>query len=314
MYKIKKTAVCRLLYIAYAIILLVSITACNKKEQETDNNSSIKIYYLNNSRTGLVSVNYNEDFNSGKYTVEQAVEIILKKMSENHKKDISPISENVKIIKTSVTAGNLVLSFDSTYVTQDTTDELLTRAAFVLSMTQIPGVDYVSFYVNDQPLTDKAGNVIGSMQGSSFTDINGDVINDYNITTFNFYYANKEGNALKKYTFDHAYKNNVSLESFIIDTLISGKVPEDYYVTLSDKIKVNGILTKDNICYVDFSEDFLNNKSTVSDEIVIYSIVNSLSELSYISKVQISVNGNSDLKYGSIRLSQTFSRNLTLVE
>lgn len=314
MYKIKKTAVYKLFYIAFAVILLVGISACNKKEQDADNNSSVKLYYLNNSRTGLVSVDYNEDFNSGKYTVEQAVEIMLKKMSENHEKDISPINENVKILKSSVTAGNLVLSFDSTYISQDTTDELLTRAAFVLSMTQIPGVDYVSFYVNDQPLKDKAGNVIGSMQSSSFADINGDIINDYSITAFNFYYANKEGNALKKYTFDYAYKNNVSPESFIIETLIGGEVPEDYYVTLSDKVKVNGILTKDNICYVDFSEDFLNNKTTVSDEIVIYSIVNSLSELSYISKVQISVNGNSDLKYGSISLSQTFSRNLTLVE
>ena len=55
--------------------------------------------------------------------------------------------------------------------------------------------------------------------------------------------------------------------------------------------------------------------STVSNKLVIYSIVNSLLELDNIHKVQISVEGDSALKYhDDISLAEPFIRNLDLVE
>ena len=74
-------------------------------------------------------------------------------------------------------------------------------------------------------------------------------------------------------------------------------------------------MTANNICYVDFDESFLNEQSTLSDTLVIYSIVNSLSGLNEIHKVQISINGDAMLEYhNNISLSEPFIRNLDLIE
>lgn len=64
-----------------------------------------------------------------------------------------------------------------------------------------------------------------------------------------------------------------------------------------------------------FWRQFLTEQSTVSNKLVIYSIVNSLLELDNIHKVQISVEGDSALKYhDDISLAEPFIRNLDLVE
>ena len=74
-------------------------------------------------------------------------------------------------------------------------------------------------------------------------------------------------------------------------------------------------MTKDGICYVNFDNSFLTESTDVSPELEIYSIVNSLCELSYINKVQISINGETNVKFkDSISLEYTFTRNLDIVK
>lgn len=67
-------------------------------------------------------------------------------------------------------------------------------------------------------------------------------------------------------------------------------------------------------CYVTLDEAFLNQNYEIQEPIVIYSIVDSLSEISTISKVQISVNGKTSGVYrDSFALDQLYERNLDYV-
>ena len=54
--------------------------------------------------------------------------------------------------------------------------------------------------------------------------------------------------------------------------------------------------TKDGICYVNMDETFLNQNMEITEQVVLYSIVNSLTALSGVDKVQISINGDTDRK------------------
>ena len=58
-----------------------------------------------------------------------------------------------------------------------------------------------------------------------------------------------------------------------------------------------------------------DNSYGVSEEVLLYSIVNSLCEASDIGSVQVSINGKTDrtLK-GNMDLSEIYSRNMDLVE
>ena len=65
---------------------------------------------------------------------------------------------------------------------------------------------------------------------------------------------------------------------------------------------------------MNLSNEFLNTVNNVTEEVVIYSIVNSLSELSNVNKVQISINGDYGRIYkDQILLSNILERNLDLV-
>lgn len=70
----------------------------------------------------------------------------------------------------------------------------------------------------------------------------------------------------------------------------------------------------DGVCYVSLDEAFKNQDYKVNEAIVIYSIVDSLSELSTISKVQISVNGDTSGVYrDNFPLADMYDRNMDYV-
>ena len=72
--------------------------------------------------------------------------------------------------------------------------------------------------------------------------------------------------------------------------------------------------TRDGICYVNLNETFLTQIYNVSADVAIYSIVNSLAELSTVNKVQISINGDTSGTYREkYSFSTVFVRNLDIV-
>ena len=59
----------------------------------------------------------------------------------------------------------------------------------------------------------------------------------------------------------------------------------------------------------------MNNTLDVNEYIPIYSIVNSLSEISTVSKVQITINGSQDVMFRDVvSLNAQFERNLEILE
>ena len=62
------------------------------------------------------------------------------------------------------------------------------------------------------------------------------------------------------------------------------------------------------------AEDFETLNSGYNTAIVIYSIVNSLLELNYITMVRITINGSSTNTFNGMSLDDSFSKNLDIVE
>ena len=72
---------------------------------------------------------------------------------------------------------------------------------------------------------------------------------------------------------------------------------------------------RDRVCYVDLDEKFMTEPYGVTPEVAIYSLINSLAEMTEVSKVQISVNGDSSRRFmDQIPLSGQFERNLELLQ
>ena len=185
------------------------------------------------------------------------------------------------------------------------------RAAIVRTLTQLDGVSYVGITVEGNQLFDSTGSPVSWMNADQFIDNDGNEINTYDQVRIKLYFANEAGTNLIAAYREKYYSTNIPLERFVVDELLagpSGKV-EGLYPTINPATKVVSIMTKDGICYVNLDENFLTVVNNVSTDVAVYSIVNSLVELSNINKVQILINGEVPDSFQTT----TFERNLDIV-
>ncbi len=297
------------------LLLVMLFSGCkNKENTEESQEGGYALYYLNKEETAVVQTSYqpeNED-------TDGLIEEFLQKLGEAPE-DASMkavLTESVYVTGYELDSGQLTLHFDSAYQDMDKIREILCRCAVVRTLCQIPEVEYVSFLIGDNPLMDLDENPIGQMNADSFVENTGDAINEETVTSLTLYFANKAGDKLVTERVQVTGSSNISAEKLVIESLIKGPAAKDRdYPTLPSGTKVLSISTKDGICYVNLNEGFLEQGYNVTEAVTIYSIVDSLTELSGISRVQILVNGETNLVYKeSMRLDTIYERNLDIVE
>lgn len=293
-----------LLFLCLAFLL----AGCEKTEET----GSFSVTYLNKEKTGIVHASYEPT----SAETDELIQELLKVLSSDtdnveYKK---PIPNDVEVIKYSLDGALLTIYFDADYTKMEEVDEVLCRAAIVKTLTQIPGVDCVSFYAGEVPLTDAKGNLIGSMTADSFVENPGEQINSIQNTNLTLYFANEAGDALVQETRKVHYSSNISLEKLIMEELLDGPETKGLRSAIPDGTKLMSASVVDGVCYVSLDDSFRNQDYSVSESVVIYSIVNSLSELKTISKVQISINGDTNGVYrDTFSLSDMYARNLDYV-
>jgi germination protein M len=281
----------------------------NKKEASSEYN----MFYVNKDETKIVEEAYKPQATETSKMVDE----FLSKLDENPKdanyKKAKP--DNVKLLNYSVEEKQVYLTFDAGYYEMSNITEVLFRTAIVRMLTQIPDIEFVSFYINDKPLTDTNGNVVGIMKADNFIENTSDEINSYARTKLTLYYANEEGNKLIETSVDVVYTSNISAEKLIIEQLIRGPLTDKVYPTIPPETKLNSISIKDGVCYVNFDEGFLNPTYELTESVPVYSVVNSLLELPSINKVQILINGETNITYReAINFNTLFERNLDIIE
>ncbi len=290
--------------------LLVVLTACSKKVNEEV--SEYKIYYVNKDATKLVSESFEpENKESKNDMVNEFISAIKSEPADANLERVLPA--DVDILGYSFgEAGQLILDFSATYTTSLTgTREILARAAIVKTFAQIKGIEYVEFNIMGYPLSlgDKA---VTMMKASDFVETTGFTQNAY----VTLYFSNKKGDALIESRREVDYDGIISVEQLIVNQLIVGPVEKEYGMipTLNPETKLNSVTTKDGICYVDFNEKFLENLNGVSEQVTIYSVVNSLVELTNVNKVQFLINNKKVKLYKTVELDELFDRNLDIIE
>lgn len=206
--------------------------------------------------------------------------------------------------------------------------KILCKAAIVKSLTQINGVDAVSFVIDvpevdwDTVNTEGTGAIApvdGSQSVETYTadSFVGDVINtdDHQVQDVKIYFTTVSGDRLQAISIPINMSSNVSPEQQVIEELISGTNEKGYYPTIPAGTSLVSVSTKDGVCYVDFTEDFMKLDTNVMDQIVLYSVVNSLCELPTVNKVAFTIQGEQQELYnGNIEFNKMFEHNLDLVD
>lgn len=213
----------------------------------------------------------------------------------------------------------LTIYFLSSYYNQDKIDEVLLRASIVKTLCQLDGVEYVEFYVEEEPLTIDGENV-GIMSKLSFLDsVGGEGYTQEKYVTL--YFSSNEGTEMREISTKLTHDMTVPLARLLVEQLLKGpdEISDANTSEVRDTIpsgtKLNSLTIRDHVCYVDFSREFMNVQADVKGAVVVYSIVNTLCELSDVSKVQFTIDGEQQETYGDVKdFAGSFERNLDMVQ
>jgi len=297
-----------------ACLMMILTDGCSKTEEK---GTPVDISYLNKNETKLVTETH---YLESEDTKERIVEVLTLLCSVPDNKELkATLTTGINIITYSYDGEQVIVSLGEKYRELPKTTEVLTRAALVRSLTNIPGVRYVMITVNGESLTDLSGNAIGIMTADMFVDNAGTQVETVESkVNLRLYFANESGDGLitvNRELTHNADVSNVPMEKLVVEQLISGPANDKSYPTISPGTKLINSTVKDGVCYLTFDSTLITAVNNVTTDVTIYSIVNSLVELSNINKVQIAIEGNKDGKFrDKYELSTVFERNLSLVE
>lgn len=292
------------------LTLLLSLTAgCSGNNQK----KQYVVYYLNSEVTKLVPKKVELENTSGSAQIDE----LLKEL-QTQPEDASlrqTIPKTVEILGVSAMSYQITVDFSKEYYDMKPTEEILTRAAIAKTLLQITDYPYVMFTVESKPLLNGNGTNVGAMNLDSFVENPGEQINSSQKTTLTLYFSNKDGDQLVPETREVHYSSNISLEKLIMEQLMEGPKESGLQATIPTGTKLITITVVDKVCYVNLDEMFLNQNKEISEQVVLYSIVDSLSELPSVDKVQLSINGDTS---GTCRytydLATMYEADLSMVE
>ncbi len=272
-----------------------------------------KIYYINTDKSGITGVNYDFTAEDTDGMITEAIDMLGADPDDIDY--VTTIPSKVEIKRWELTGDDLVLYFVGEYDSMDIFTEILVRAAIVKTLVQIDGVESVSFNINNTPLTDSTGEAVGSMSGDTFIDDFGQETDSLLSTTLTLYFASADGMSLVAEDRQVYYSRSVSEEKLIIEQLLKGPDSEGLLSTLPTGTKLNSIsISEDGVCIVNFDAAFETAITGVTENVTVYSVVDSLTEMNSIKQVQILVNGETPhISNVDMDLSGAVSRNEDII-
>ena len=309
----------RMNLIVFITVMVFAFWGIGCAQAEEVQSNVYEIYYLDRNENHISAISY--ETKTVKEDRKLLVEELLEQLKTQRKEiEYKPVISNFIVKNYSIHESRITLNMSSEYHMLEPVKEVLVRAAMVKTLTQIDGIEFVIIQVEGKDILDTLGNTIGVMSKDTFIDNTGEDMKKYEQTTLALYFADEEAKKLIKVNRTLRYNTNISLEKLVVEQLVSGPVDKktkdnttSIFPTLNPEIKIIGVNIKDGICYVNLNKAFLMLNDNITADIAIYSLVNSLTELPGVLKVQLAVDGETEVELGDKTLSALFERNYELI-
>ncbi len=291
-----------------AVLLITLFSACGKK------GDSYNVYFKSKQENKLSS---EERFVGTGLNAKNIAKLLIAEMEKGpqSEKNERLLPKGTKLLSIAVKNEVATLNFSKNYSNADGVEELLLRFSVVNTLCNIDGIKGVVIQVEGKgEISSVTGKEIGVL---TLSDIALDV-NDAELgkkETIVLYFPAKNGDSLIKERRSIEVQNTLSSEKTVINELMKGPKNENAKSSIPEGTKLIGIETKDNVCFVNFSSDFISRSGTSSLEtsLTLFSVVNSLCEIENVKSVQILINGETGLEFGNYVLDIPYEDNKDIV-
>ena len=306
----KKTII--ILLIAAAVIAagVIGIVKYISWDRSTPK-AQVDLYFMNSDGTGIEAEARSIRYHNENELIQNTMAQLLKGPSGSKRGAIIPKGTSINHIL--LNSNNITVDFSKEFITGDSTRNILAVYAVVKTLYSTGAAQLVEVTVNGDPVTDSAGNELGFI---SALDINLESEEYFSEMREITLYFGGAGNKLYRERRTVKVTDQQPIEQYIINELIKGPSDGALHSLLSKKTVLLSVDVEGGSCYLNFKSGFLkdNSGSPEHEELVIYSIVNSITELEDIARVQFYMDGKRVESFGSVRIKDHMSRNEDLIE
>lgn len=285
------------LFFSVALILLLS--ACSPSVPKGQ--VAVDLYFSNKLHTEMVSEQSHipqKDYSS----TRAFVKLIMKKLlSGPSSPELSAVIPDGVSLRGVSFEGRGVVNIDlggSYYEklskSSFASDELLARYTIACTLCQHPKIQWVKFYINGESLRALGGKgeVVQPISEDGILMNSPSSVETQTEKFVTLYFTNDKAKKLFPETRKATMTDN-SLEKTIVTELIRGPVTEEYVRTVPQSTKIISIETTEEVCFVNLSADFVSGTESGSfdEKLAVYSVVNALTRIPGVEKVQILIDG-----------------------
>ncbi len=282
--------------------VLFTVSGRNK----TGDVKEVGIYFLSRDSSAFELVTKEISAKNNQEIYEKIADILIKGPSGN--KYLPVIGKDVKLNSVKNDSGSLTVDFSKEYADAD----LISTYAVIKTFSRLAEVREVKVTVNGREIKKADGEPLGF--------VTGDYINtesdDDCATGIRLYFANAKKDALVMEYRKINITDTQPIEQYIVSELIKGPKGKEHERLLEQSTGILSVETTDGTCYVNFKQDFIDKNMAAQDKsrLIIYSVVNSLTERDNVKNVQFLIEGKKTEKFGDVNISELFERNEAFIE
>lgn len=303
--------------ITAGIVVLILIIAAAVIGRVTYDHGGSKyhgeLYFLNESSTAIEAESREIRYKDMQSLAEGVIDELMRGPDNSRHRRI--IEKKTKLLSLDgVETGNLAVNFSREFLTGDNQKDILAVYAVVKSLCAISTVNSVKVVIEGKDMTSADGSIIGYLTDQDINLPTDTVSSEMREITL--YFPPKSEYTLKKEVRTIRVNDQQPLAQYIINELIKGPQAEGLGDALSKDTVLLSVETSNNICFVNFRANFLdkNSGSAEKEKMIVFSIVDSLTELDAIDRVQFLMDGKRVQNFGNINIFGMFGRDESMIE
>lgn len=306
-------------YSAAALLLAVMMilgVGCVRTESEDENKEiqkTVSLYFGNSDGTDLVE----ERLSVKDIAPEKIPEYVMEQLLDGPKKQENKriIRAGTSLLGVSVEKGGATVNLSREFYNEESIMDVLASASIVKSLCSVRGIGNVEILIEGAELSfADDGSAVGGIKDNDLVfDADALMQDESNIT---LYFSDAEASCLVREIRRVKVPKGESMEKVVVSELIKGPQKEKTYKTIPQETKIRSVETKDGVCFVNLSSEFISKHSggTAAELLTVYSIVNSLTELSNVEKVQFLIEGEKKDVFIHMVFNEPIARDVSMVQ
>ena len=301
----------KMLCVFLSIVVILSLCSCNHNnknliEYETE------LFFAASGKTGIAS----EKVKVYVETLDKIYEAVVNKLLEGPSSQnlVRIIPEGTKLLSAKFSEGILTLDFSEEIYSKEESENILIRTSIISTMSAMKEIKGVQLTVEGEYMTDSDGEIIGILG-------NEDIVYDTEPETeekkyIKLYFSDLKSEKLIAEAREISVSQKETMEMRVLKELLKGPVNPKLMKTIPSETKILSVETKEGICFVNFSQEFRTRHTggSASEMMTVYSVVNSLTELDGIDKVQFLIEGQKKDVFIHLIFNEPFSRDQELIQ